>query len=372
MLVALGVVIAGTIGFVVTRPDDSEPPTSNASGPEVTTTEPGTTLPESTTTESTTEPTIGSTTTTVATATGSVDGVSVQLDARADIVADGDLDATLERIGLSSVANPISTAEPVVNLCAAVAVDEPVNARVEWTLDMRTILESPTRQLATPADGGCINNEGDPLDDGVYEVFFTDAGGESLVAAFVVGAITRPQDFLNDTGVDVCFVDVAPVAASCYQTIEPFDPLADGDTITIELADVEHDVRPVDCDDNELEAVFFTPSDDVVSLSTGLSGPPETPPPPEITDEELALVEGLVGSFDVAVDPGSADEVALVDELIAPGPPLPIAAEDSSITLCSAWFTGGPFEGEAVWEFNGEFFNREPTDLVEGGPPAAS
>lgn len=370
LLIALVVVIAGTIGFVVTRPDDNEPASSD-DVPGNSTVDTGSTVTESTVPDqtSTTSTTPTSTTTTVPTATGSVDGVVVHIDARAALVDDAELDSTLQRIGLSTGDNPVSTPEPVVNLCAAIAIDEPVNARVEWSRDGATVLENPTRPFAVPADGNCINNNGDPLENGSYEVFFTDdAGGQSRIALFTVGAATRSQVFLNDTGLDICFIDLSPSVAGFYQSFEPTGdtPLLDGETIAIDIADVEHDLRGVDCDGNELDAVGFVPGDDPISLTSGAGSPPTTEPPPQITDDELSLVEGVIGSFGTAVEAGSPEETAFIDQLAAPGPPLPIASTDPSLTLCSAWFVGGPLEAEAVWEFNGEDFAREPVVVTDG------
>ena len=214
-LVALVVLLVGALGFVVTQTgDDAEPATTE----EV---DPADTAPDDTEPEPTepdvTEP-VETPPSTGPPATGSVDGVDVHIEARGDVVAGCDLQATFERIGLAEGDDPVATADPVLNLCAALPVPEPVVASVGWQLDHSTISEGVARTFAVPADGNCINNGGAELDAGSYEVSFTDdAGGLSGVALFTVGAAMRSQDFVNDTGGDICTVDVAPITAGFYQ-----------------------------------------------------------------------------------------------------------------------------------------------------------
>ena len=369
-LVALVVLLVGALGFVVTQTgDDAEPVTTEDPDD----TEPDVTEPADTDPEPTdpviTEP-VETPPPTQSAATGSVGGVVVHIEARGDVVADADLKATLERIGLAEGDDPIATADPVLNLCAALPVPEPVVASVEWKLDNSTISEGAARPFAVPADGNCINNGGAELADGSYEVSFTDdAGGVSSVALFTVGAASRAQDFVNDTGVDVCTVDVSPVSTGFYQPYQLADgvPLLDGEIIIIDLADVEQEARAVGCDGTEFDPVVFTPSDDPVSLSTGAVVPATTIPPPQITDAELAAVDGEIGSLETPIPPGSPDEAIVFDLLRTATEQLPIATTDPTVTLCAAWNVPGPLEADVVWEFNLVEIARFPVTTVDGG-----
>ena len=369
-LVALVVLLVGALGFVVTQTgDDAEPVTTE----EPDDTDPEDTRPEDTEPEPTdpviTEP-VETSPPTAPPTTGSVDGVVVHIEARGDVVDEADLQATLEQIGLSEGDDLIATADPVLNLCAALPVPEPVTATVEWRLDNSTVSEGAARPFAVPADGNCINNGGAELDAGSYEVSFTDdAGGLSSVALFTVGAVVRSQDFLNDTGGDVCSVDAAPVTTGFYQPYELADgaPLLDGEIIIVDLADVEQEARAVACDGTEFDPVTFMPSDDPVSLTTGAVIPPTTVPPPQITDTEVAEIDGAIGSLDTPISPGSTEEAIVFDLLRTSTDPLPIATTEPTVTLCAAWNVPGPLDADVVWEFNRVEIARFPVTAVDGG-----
>jgi hypothetical protein len=364
-LVALVVLLVGALGFVVTQTGDDAGPATTVE-PEDTesdVTEPDVTEPD------VTEPVETPPSTEVA-ASGSVDGVVVHLEARSDVVADADLQATFERLGLAEGTDPVASADPVLNLCAALPVPEPVIASVEWQLDQSTISEGAARAFSVPADGNCINNGGAELAPGSYEVSFTDdAGGVSSVALFTVGAAMRSQDFINDTGGDICTVDVAPTAAGFYQPylLPGGVALLDGEVIIIDIADVEHEARAVGCDGVESDPVTFIPSDDPVSLSTGAIIPPTTVPPPQITDAEVAEIDGEIGSLDTRIVPGSTDEAVVFDLLLTSTAALPIAGTDPTLTLCAAWNVPGPLEADVVWEFNRAEIARFPVTTTAGG-----
>jgi len=375
-LVAFVVLLVGALGFVVTQTgDDAEPATteepddSEPEDAEPPPTEPPPTEPPPTEPSPTSPP-----------ATGSVDGVFVHVEARGEVVADSELQAALEALGLAEGNNPVASADPVLNLCAALPVTEPVVASVEWRLDDSTISEGAPRTFSTPADGNCINNNGEPLDSGSYEVSFTDdAGGASTVALFTVGAAAVTQEFLNDTGDDLCLVDVAPLSVGFFQPFELPDgePLVDGSTIIFDIADIEHEARGVDCNGDALDSVTFLPSVDPISLSSGASVPPTTVPPPQITDAEVSAIDGAVGSLDTVVEPGSADEAVVFEILRGADSEFPIARTDPSLTLCAAWNVPGPLEAEVVWEFNRVEIARIAVTAVDGAignciPPAGA
>ncbi len=376
-LIALVVALVGALGFVALQSggdEESDPVTTDRDrdedrprdedtvpDPTVESTVPVTTLPPETTT---TAPVV---------ADGSVDGLFVSVEAFPDVIAEAELDATIQRIGLNEGNNPVSSADPVLNLCAAIPVEMPVSATVTWSVDNVTLSEGAERVFATPADGNCINNSGQPLAPGAYEVSFTDAAGAtSGVALFSVGVATVNQEFLNDTGADLCSVELAPTAAGFFQPFEVDGgvPLVAGESILIDMADTEHEIRGVGCADGEPSASFFaSPGPDPISLSTGVGIPPTTtapPPPPQITDGELGDVDGEIGSLDIAVPNGSPDEQVVIDLLLDPETSLRIATQDPSLALCAAWDIAGPLEGEMVWEFNRAVIARFPVSTAGG------
>jgi hypothetical protein len=371
-LVAVVIALVGALGFVLaqgggnedaddlaTTQDEVEPATT---GPAVT--EPVVTevLPETTAVAETT-------TTSAAALTGSVEGLFTHIEARGEIIPDDQLATSLEQLGLAEGDNPVSTADAVLNLCAAIPVDAPVGARVSWSRDNVSVLDGTSRTFSSPADGNCINNNGEPLADGAYEVFFTDdADGESGVALFTVGAATRSQEFVNDSAIELCSVDLGPTTSGFYQSFEltSEEPIVIGESIIIDVADVEHEARGVDCSEATQESIFFLPSDDPVGLVSGISVPATTDSPAFLSDDELRSIDGEVGSLDTAIEPGSAAEAAVFDVLLNPEGSFRLASTDPSLTLCGAWNVPGPLEADVVWEFNRSEIARFPVTAVGG------
>ncbi len=368
-LIALVVALMGALTFVVTQigGDDEgadDPPDTR---PEDEEDEPDDTQPPDTEPPPTDPPT-----------DGSVDGVFVRIDARTDMIPDEDIQATLAEIGLASGDNPVSTTDAVRNLCAALPIDEPASASAEWTRDSAPISSGVTRVLEAPADGNCINNNGEPLQDGAYEVSFTDnGGGMTTVALFTIGAATVTQSFTNDTEADLCTVDVGPTSAGFYQAFElpSGEPLAPGDSILIDVADVEHEARGLDCDGEPRESFFFTPTDGDVSLTDGslIELVPETtttttttaPPVVELTDFELNSLDGEIGSLDVAIA-SPAEQAVVLDILASSEERLRLATTDTSLALCAAWPVDGALAADVVWEFNRVEVARLPATVVDG------
>jgi hypothetical protein len=193
----------------------------------------------------------------------------------------------------------------------------------------------------------------------------------SGVALFTVGASTVNQEFLNDTDADLCSVELAPTAAGFFQPFEVNggEAIVPGDSILIDIADVEHEIRSVDCAGTAAESFFASPSPDPIGVFLGAAIPPTTtepPPPPQITDGELGDVNGEIASLDVAVVNGSADAQIVIDLLLDPETALRIATEEQSLALCAAWDIAGPLEAEMVWEFNGAVIARFPVS-TQGG-----
>lgn len=303
-------------------------------------------------------------------ADGSVENAPLNLEALGELIPDADLDGVLQRIGLDEGSAAVAATGPVLNLCAALAIDEPTSVRVEWTRDGSTIVQTPARLLTAPADGHCINNTGEPFASGSYEVSFIDtAGDRSGFALFTVGAAVRSQSLLNDTGRSVCSIELSPLTAGFFQSFEPDsgEPLADRDSIVLDVADVMHEMRAVDCDGSRFETVTVLPSSEPVSLSTGDVVTAPADPRPAFADAELEELDGRIGSLDTAVEPGAADELIAFDVLRDPSARLPVASTDPAVRLCAAWNIPGELQADVVWQFNGDEINRAPTVAVGDG-----
>jgi hypothetical protein len=377
-LVALVVALADGLGFVLTQTggDEETDEWSTTQGQN----EPSTTEPV------VTDPVVPGITavpdmTTTTALIGSVGDPFTRIEAHAEVIPDEQLITALEQLGLAEGDNPVSTADAVLNLCVTIAVDAPVAARVSWAHDSIAVVDGPSRSFSSPADGNCINNNGEPLADGAYEAFFTDvADGESGVALFAVGAVTREQEFLNDSDIELCSVDLGPVTSGFYQTFEltTAEPIAIGESIIADIADIadiEHEARGADCSGTARESVFFLPSDDPISLVSSALAPPTTDPPAFISDAELQSLDGEIGSVDVTITPGSPEEDAVLTVLRDPDSDLRLATTDPSLTLCAVWNVPGPLEAEVVWEFNRKEIARLPIAAANGGvglcvPPA--
>lgn len=311
-------------------------------------------------------------------ADGSVAGLFVRIEGLSAVVPGAELQTTLERIGQDSDENRVSTTDDVVNLCAAIPLEAPATASVEWRRDDEVVSSGAARRFETPADGNCINNNGAALDAGSYEVSFTDdAGGETRVALFTVGAPSRTQTFVNDTGIDICSIDVGPSSAGFFQAFEltAGTPLLDGESIDIDVADVEHEVRGRDCGDEPLDSFFFVPSDDVVGLVAGEVVAPSTttttttsttsaPAAEAISDIAFIGLDGEIGSLDIPIG-SDAEEATVIDVLATSDERFPIATTETSIALCAAWEVPGLLEADIVWEFNRAEIARIPSTSVD-------
>ena len=137
--------------------------------------------------------------------------------------------------------------------------------------------------------------------------------------------------------------------------------------IIIDIADVEHEARAVDCDGVEFDPVTFIPSDDPVSLSTGAIIPPTTIPPPQITDAEVDAIDGEIGSLETRSCPARPTRrscsTCCEPRRIGCRSRRPIRR----VTLCAAWNVPGPLEADVVWEFNRAEIARFPVTTIDGG-----
>ena len=73
-------------------------------------------------------------------------------------------------------------------------------------------------------------------------------------ATIPLGFPARIQEFVNDTGADVCRVDLVESPASTFELFEANPPIAPGGTLTIDVADVNHAVRTLGCGGSEVQA----------------------------------------------------------------------------------------------------------------------
>jgi hypothetical protein len=163
---------------------------------------------------------------------------------------------------------------------------------------------------------------------------------------------------------------VSPTTAGFYQSFELVsgEPLVDGDSIEIEIADVEHEGRGVDCDETRTDNFTFSPTDEAVGLSDGLVVAPiadTTVPAAEITDLELNSLAGEIGSLDIPVTT-DVEIAAVIDVLLTAEERLRIATTETSLALCAAWSVDGPLAADLVWEFNRVEVSRIPLQAVDG------
>ena len=120
-------------------------------------------------------------------------------------------------------------ARPVRPLCAIVALDgadRPSAGR--WELDGAALVVDPTSPWrAAPGFGDCVDNDGEPLEDGAYQFTAVDAAGDARPpATFVAGAARIDQRFVNNGEEPTCAPSASPVAraATSRSTCRPVRP----------------------------------------------------------------------------------------------------------------------------------------------------
>ena len=95
----------------------------------------------------------------------------------------------------------------------------------------------------------CIGND-DGLADGTYEVIWFVEGEPVFAEAAFVGGERAPIDIevTNDSGVDICVVQLTPSTSQTFGLNDLDDVLPPGGTVTIPLASGAYAARVIDCD----------------------------------------------------------------------------------------------------------------------------
>lgn len=159
---------------------------------------------------------------------------------------------------VDAVAHPTK----VSTICAGVPVNAAIDLTVTWQYLGETVQSDP-RNAAPPGAGSCIDNGGDPLPAGSYQVFASTADESEVgyVTTFVIGANVVNQRFVNNTDQDICDIGVGPLDTQYYELFVSTDgAITPGDSIDIEVASVEQDLRATLCDGTDLDAFTFFPS----------------------------------------------------------------------------------------------------------------
>ena len=177
-----------------------------------------------------------------------------------------EIDRLIAERTVAAVASPGSVAE----ICAGIPVGAPIDLVITWQHLGETI-QQDERQAVEPGVGSCVDNAGEPLLAGSYQVFAASADESELgfATTFVVGANPVEQLFTNNSETDICDIGVAPVDTSFYEFFTSTSgPILPGEQISIQVAGVEQDLRARTCSGGDLESLTFTPSsDDIQNLS---------------------------------------------------------------------------------------------------------
>lgn len=338
------------------EPDSTTPePTAAPTTEPVVSVEPTTTVADSTTTTTEAPPT------TRAGDPSALVGAAVRF-ATFDVALD---DAEMQQVllGLGSSTDVVVAQLPrPVQLCAGLTNPAPLDVSVLWELDGQPIREVPALELTSPSGGDCLTDTAG-LAEGSYQVLFTAMNGtEAPIVTFTVGAEPTTQTFVNDVGLDVCSLEIAPTTTGYFEPY--FDSSSDvyvpiDGAVTVPLAAVEHEARAVPCGDDPVDGFFFQPGAGELRLSDGAPVGPEP-----VDDETLTSAFGLIGSSPQLLDDVGQD--ALVSGVLDPDAPLIVASPEPSRTLCAVYELPAPFEGVVVWEFNGVELVRNPVSAGAG------
>jgi hypothetical protein len=145
----------------------------------------------------------------------------------------------------------------VATLCATVELAGPIEVSGRWEHDGDEIDATGLVLRSAPGFGDCIDNGGEPLDPGSYQFVASDSDGtDSAVANFVVDAVRIDQRFVNNGEDPVCAIFVAPTTANFYEDYVFSDPLPQGATVVIPIADVAQDVEVWVCPGSDAREEF--------------------------------------------------------------------------------------------------------------------
>jgi hypothetical protein len=177
-------------------------------------------------------------------------------------LSDDQRTAEIDRLIAARTVEAVASPGTVAEICAGIPVGAPIDLVITWQYLGETI-QHDERQAVEPGVGSCIDNAGEPLKAGSYQVFAANADESELgfATTFVVGANPIEQLFTNNSETDICDIGVAPVDTSFYEFFTSTSgPILSGEQISIQVAGVEQDLRARTCSGGDLESLTFTPS----------------------------------------------------------------------------------------------------------------
>ena len=169
-----------------------------------------------------------------------------------------EIDRLIAERTVAAVAHPTR----VSTICAGIPVDAAIDLSITWQYSGETVQSDPAA-ATPPGVGACLDNDGEPLAAGSYQVFASnsDLSEIGFATTFVVGADGITQTFLNNTESGICEVGVAPIDTAYYEFfIVDGGTLAPGELLNIPIATVEQDLAARFCDGTEVGALVFSPS----------------------------------------------------------------------------------------------------------------
>ena len=175
------------------------------------------------------------------------------------VLGPADQTALLTEI-LTTGRDDVATESPAGSLCAAVALDAPLEGVGRWERDGQQVSATEPSPVGPPGFGDCLDDEGDRLEEGVYQFLVADHGGrESAATTLVLGApAVEAAVRQRRRRRHVCAVRIAPSAAGYFEAYDlSGSPLAPGATMALVVADVEQAVRTTGCGDDAPELASF-------------------------------------------------------------------------------------------------------------------
>ncbi|MFV0306166.1 MAG: hypothetical protein ACK5OX_00300 [Desertimonas sp.] len=168
--------------------------------------------------------------------------------------------------GLRAGRDDVAADTSVAALCAAVAIDAPVEVSGRWERDGAEVASTASTQLAAPGFADCIDAGGEDLPNGTYQFVVTDPDGNtSAPGTVVIGAPVVAQTIVNDGDEPWCGLRIAPLSASFFTWYDATaSPIMPGTGITVAMADVRQSLEVVGCGGNEvIEQAQFRPAADM-------------------------------------------------------------------------------------------------------------
>lgn len=156
---------------------------------------------------------------------------------------------TLIDAAITDGTNTVAVEDEPATICAVVPVSAPVATSGRWQRDGEPLDDSAEERRDPPGFGECLTaDEGETLDEGVYQYLAVGAAGaRSAVATLVIGAAPVTAWLLNDGEQSVCLVLAAPGPADLYEAFAADSELLPGEALAIRFADVDHDVQVYGC-----------------------------------------------------------------------------------------------------------------------------